>query len=578
MKQLLSAVTIFCALAVFSAQAGTAPQGFVAPFAVAAGSHGRAYVADPGAQTIFTWNNGTISVLAGPGPGRRESATVRGGFRNGPANQARFNGPLALAVAADGSVLVADSGNHCIRRIKNGIVTTVAGDPRRVTPRDGSPGQAGFAMPVGLAVDGNDIYVADYGGGVRLINTHGDVSSPSIPGMTRFVRSLSYAQDGKHKCLYIVNLDHGVFSLYDYFLDSKERDNLGEVTGGAIGGSIAALSSTEILLADTASRTVRYWYRNSLGTPFQVGYTYRLTGHDSEDDSGLGGGSRTDALSGSAFQAPTGIAMLSNGRIVVADTAARAVTVLPSLDRRHPVSDDVADLELPSTNYRVAFVSNSFAFHKVSYAESPAQIIEDDLNAKRRPSGLAKPARVVTVMLAPIDLSSTCDYIENYLAYGNFDLVVLMLNGAHIRREFEYHPKLSRDPAIYQPELAAYLAHVNTMVGKAGSRFLVALQPEAEEASLLEHGWMHDVEDSDLEKFYATQRRENLRIVDLAGVDVADTYPVFAGAERSANRVPLFGTYDAHLSRAGVRLIAHAIANAIIARRPWSKPADGTRP
>lgn len=567
MKRFLAGVVLSSLLTANHPSQANVPAGtFVAPFAVTAGAANLLYVADPGAQSIYTYAKGVAHLFAGPG-----SANARGGFRDGPSDRALFNEPLALAVAPDGSVLVADSRNHCIRRIKHGIVSTVAGSPARTTARDGSSSEAGFVLPVGLAVAGGDIYVADYGGGVRLIDSRGNVSSPAIPGMTPFVRSVSYAQDAKHKCLYIANLDHGVVSLYDYFLDTKVRDNLGELTGGAIGGSIAALSSTEIVLTDAAARTVKYWYRNSLGTPFQVGYWHRFTGRDSEDDSGLGGGTRADAAAGRAFQAPTGVAVLSDGRIAVADAAARTVTVLPRVDRRHPVSDDIADLELPATNYRVAFISNSFAFHKVDYTQSTAQIIEDRLNANRRAGGMPKPARVLTVMLAPIDLSSTCDYIENYLAYGNFDLIVLMLNGAHIRRELEYHPTLSRDPAVYQPELAAHLAHVNATVTNAGSKFLVALQPEAEESSLLEHAWTHDIQDNDLEKFYVAQRQENVRIVDLAGVDVADTYPDVLRAENEPDRLPLFGTYDAHLNVAGVRVTAEAIARAIIARRPWAK-------
>jgi hypothetical protein len=39
------------------------------------------------------------------------------GYRNGPGNKAQFNGAAGLCVDTNGNVYVADSGNHCIRKI-----------------------------------------------------------------------------------------------------------------------------------------------------------------------------------------------------------------------------------------------------------------------------------------------------------------------------------------------------------------------------------------------------------------------------------------------------------------------------
>lgn len=54
--------------------------------------------------------NGTVSTIAGS----------FAGYQDGTCKMARFNCPAFVAVAADGSVLVSDSNNHCIRRVSPG--------------------------------------------------------------------------------------------------------------------------------------------------------------------------------------------------------------------------------------------------------------------------------------------------------------------------------------------------------------------------------------------------------------------------------------------------------------------------
>ncbi len=93
-----------------------------------------------------------ITTLAGSGTSMSD-----GGFADGPAASARFNQPSAVAMLADGSVLVADSGNGRVRRIAGGVVTTVAGGGT-VEPADGVRAtDARFGMLIGLAVLPGDV-------------------------------------------------------------------------------------------------------------------------------------------------------------------------------------------------------------------------------------------------------------------------------------------------------------------------------------------------------------------------------------------------------------------------------------
>lgn len=86
----------------------------------------------------------------------------RSGFRDGRAQQALFNKPTGLVVDAQGEVFVADTLNHCIRKVsRQGKVTTFVGNGERGF-QDGVGAQVRFNQPTGLALDPSGfLYVID---------------------------------------------------------------------------------------------------------------------------------------------------------------------------------------------------------------------------------------------------------------------------------------------------------------------------------------------------------------------------------------------------------------------------------
>ena len=103
--------------------------------------------------------DGVVTTVAGTG---REGS----GGDDGPAIQARLNGPHSLAVTKNGDVFVADTWNNRVRKIdaRSGRITNVAGTGRKGFAGDGGPAVAAdFGGIYCLAHDeaGQALYLAD---------------------------------------------------------------------------------------------------------------------------------------------------------------------------------------------------------------------------------------------------------------------------------------------------------------------------------------------------------------------------------------------------------------------------------
>lgn len=100
------------------------------------------------------------------------------GFADGPLKLAKFHAPIDVAVAPDGTVYVADYFSHRIRKIANGLVSTLAGsDSSGIV--DGNGGLARFKNPYRVAVDPNgNCYVLDeVDARIRKITPAGEVTT-----------------------------------------------------------------------------------------------------------------------------------------------------------------------------------------------------------------------------------------------------------------------------------------------------------------------------------------------------------------------------------------------------------------
>jgi beta-lactamase regulating signal transducer with metallopeptidase domain/sugar lactone lactonase YvrE len=123
--------------------------------------------------------DGTVSTVAGS----REPGLV-----NGPGLKARFSGPHKVAFDHRGNVFVADTANHCIRKIDAAGVSTFAGSTAGF--RDGFGANAMFHTPLWVVSDPSDnLFVADFENlRIRKITPDGLV--------TTYAGSVRGAQDG----------------------------------------------------------------------------------------------------------------------------------------------------------------------------------------------------------------------------------------------------------------------------------------------------------------------------------------------------------------------------------------------
>lgn len=264
------------------------------------------------------------------------AAAKRFGGDEGPATEARFNFPTAIAVDEDGHLYIADTMNHRIRRIdaRTGLVSTLAGVGQPRCSGDGGPSvKAGLNEPAALAVHRSRLYIADQSNNrVRVIDLATGVVStfagtgtagyngdgmPAVEASLAGPSGLAVGSDGM---LYIadtfngriraVNLTTGTISTV--VGDGGEYRYQGPLEAPSASlsrpSSIALDRAGNVLFTDSDNHLIRRWERAS-------GRIERVAGIGQAGDGGDGGPALHAALS-----YPFGIVVDRIGHLLVADT------------------------------------------------------------------------------------------------------------------------------------------------------------------------------------------------------------------------------------------------------------------
>ncbi|MCP4171125.1 MAG: hypothetical protein GY758_10180 [Fuerstiella sp.] len=254
------------------------------PFGVDFDKQGNMYIVElTGGRVHKLDAAGQFTTIAGDGS---EGYTGDGG----PAKDATFNGMHNVAVTPAGDLYIADSWNHCIRRIdgETGIISTIAGTGKPGFSGDNGPAVEAtfnFLMCVSLNSDDDKLYVADLKnlrirmvdlrtGNVSTVAGNGEKGVPadgSKAAESPLIDPRAVAVDSKDN-IYI--LERGGHALRVVTPDGRIRTVAGTgKAGGADGAALTAeLNSPKhvaidaddnVIIADDQNKRVRLYDPNN---------------------------------------------------------------------------------------------------------------------------------------------------------------------------------------------------------------------------------------------------------------------------------------------------------------------------
>ncbi len=543
---------------------------FGAPAAIAVEPGGSLVVADESLNTIREIAAGRVRTIAGVAP-QGIALWARGGYRDGPAVQALFAHPRGLAVLPDGSIAVADTNNLCIRRVRAGIVTTLAGRPQAFGNQDGSAAEATFKFPVALASDERgDLFVADFQTGVRELSAGGEVTTLDVGADPR-VTGVAYAKTASGGVLYIAD----VAGLIRYDLASKTSTRFSSATGVAAtdalqgGGSfgapqaVAAYDGNVAAFTDVRADTISLVNHNAIRV---------LAGVASHDAGNTAGGLRDGDPATARFFDPKGIAIEPDGALVVADSGNHVVREIPAPDRRFYLTpDDLATLAQKPGRYTIALVGNSLSWTDSTWPDSIAGRLERALNARGGRSYTFLP-----VVLPGASLDAVTSLAAEDLGDGRAHAVILQLDTSFFDDYGKQTAKALLADRTWATAATARIAALRDALAADRETLLVTLTPYGTEVSPAESDrWQAIVPDDSeprMDEFAALHDVE-AGLVRAARVPLIDLWPDFANAA-TISGPPRFGTEDRHMNDAGRALSA----TILLERLPAIDPLDFAAP
>jgi sugar lactone lactonase YvrE len=299
--------------------------GFLDGLGAAALFHSPCGIAVDGVGTVFVVDRaknrirkitpeGLVSTFAGSG---------EAGKTDGQGISASFNQPSGIAVGSDGVIFVADTRNHCIRKISpEGLVTTFAGSSV-AGYADGQGIAARFNCLYGIAVDSDGmVYVADTKNHrIRKISPDGRVTTIAGSGGRGFADGRGTTSVFQHPTGIAVGRD-GVVYVADY-LNHRIRKITPE-------GLVSTLAGSRGGFADGKGDVAQFNYPigvhldgdGNLTVADYVNHRIRMVTPDGTTSTIAGSGTAgflDENGAASQLHSPWGVAVNGDGNLIIAD-------------------------------------------------------------------------------------------------------------------------------------------------------------------------------------------------------------------------------------------------------------------
>ncbi len=204
---------------------GPATSATLTPTSVAVGPDQTLYIADQSNLRVVRLAGGVLEPIAGNGGD---------GFSGdgGPATSATLSIPEGVAVDGLGNVYISDSFNNRVRKVSNGVITTVAGNGAAAFSGDGGPAaSASLNFPEGIAVDGSgNLYIADQGNNRVRVVSGGTITTIAGNGAAAFTGDGGSALAASLNTPWAVAVD----ASGDLYIADTGNSRIRKVTGGII--------------------------------------------------------------------------------------------------------------------------------------------------------------------------------------------------------------------------------------------------------------------------------------------------------------------------------------------------------
>jgi sugar lactone lactonase YvrE len=301
------------------------PSSWFAPHGISAGTNGTLLVTDLSGEIFSLTTNGVFSKIAG--------MAKTAGYADGPPLSALFNGPSGICLEPSGTIAVADTRNHVIRRIGlDGNVSTLSGTPGVAGYADGPATTAKFRMPAAIvAAPQGDLFVADCDNSViRRIETNGFTTTWA--GKQRASQGSTYypipINGPAGNSVFQNPIGLALDTAGNLFVADEFNQAIRCVTAQRVVTTIAGGGSSGFL--DAAGAAAKFFYPHgpalgSDGSVFVADYfNSRIRRIDPEGNVVTIGGRSFGFVDGTgnnvAFKKPSNLVMGQDGSLYVADT------------------------------------------------------------------------------------------------------------------------------------------------------------------------------------------------------------------------------------------------------------------